>query len=281
MMKKPSLLVLICILSNSLWSQNPWNKKRNEGFFKLDQTFIISDSFYTPEKDISDITTTGVYISSLYGEFGISNKVTGVFYFPFFFRSTLNELEFSQSGVVEPGDELNSVGDATIGLQYQVLKKGRFSLSSSLVFGIPLGEDMGGRTQLLQSGDGEFNQLLRLHGGYSFYPKPAYLAIGVGFNNRTRGFSDEFHLSVEAGYTVGEKLNLAIKLYNLSSFQNGSTSESQTGLFSNNLEFLSIGPEISYNLHENFGVTGAVFGAFSGRNILASPSFSAGLFYTL
>ncbi|MEM8568630.1 MAG: hypothetical protein AAGF85_19390 [Bacteroidota bacterium] len=280
-MRKLSFLLLACILSNSLWSQNPWNKNKNEGFFKLDQTFIISDDFYTPNKDISDITTTGVYITSIYGEFGFSDKITGVVYFPFFFRSTLNEQEFSQSGVSEPGDELNSIGDATIGLQYQLLKKGSFSLSSSLVFGIPLGEDMGGSTQLLQSGDGEFNQLLRFHGGYSFYPKPAYLALGFGFNNRTQGFSDEFHLSFEAGYTFSQKLNLAIKLYNLTSFRNGDTSESQTGLFSNNLEFLSIGPEISYSLNEKFGVTGAIFGAFSGRNILASPSISVGAFVKL
>ncbi len=280
-MKKLSFLLLICIFSNTLKSQNPWNKKKGEGFFKLDQTIIISDAFYTPEKNISDITTTGVYISSLYGEYGFSDKITGVLYFPFFFRVTLNEQEFSQSGVIEPGDELNSIGDASVGLQYQIFKRGNFSLSSSLIFGIPLGEDMGGDTQLLQSGDGEFNQLIRLHGGYSFYPKPMYLAMGVGFNNRTQGFSDEFHLSLEAGYTFNEKLNLALKLYNLTSFQNGSTAESQTGIFSNNLEYLSIGPEIGYSFNKKFGVTSAIFGAFSGRNILASPSISAGLFYKL
>ena len=280
-MKKLLLLLLLCLSFNSVRSQNPWNKKKNEGFFKLDQTVIISDDFYTPEKNISDITTTGVYITSIYGEYGISDKFTGVLYFPFFFRSTLNEQEFSQSGVIENGDELNSIGDISMGLQYQIFKKGNFSLSSSLILGIPLGEDMGGDTELLQSGDGEFNQLVRLHGGYSFYPKPLYIALGVGFNNRTQGFSDEFHLSFEAGYTVNEKLNMALKLYNLSSFQNGDASESQTGIFSNNLEYLSIGPEISYGFSDKFGVTGAIFGAFSGRNILASPSISGGLFYKL
>ncbi|MEM9856317.1 MAG: hypothetical protein AAF843_03115 [Bacteroidota bacterium] len=277
--------IVIFLIANTVsvvgWCQNPWNKSKGESFIKLDQTIIISDAFYTPEKTIKDITTTGVYITSLYAEYGFTNKITGILYLPFFFRSTLNEQEFTQSGTTEPGDALNSIGDATVGFQYQILKRDNFSLSSSLMLGIPIGDDMGGDTQLLQSGDGEFNQLVKIHGGYSFYPKPVYLAVGFGFNNRTRGFSDEFHVSFEAGYTFNEKLNVALKFYNLSSLRNGDISASQTGLFSNNLEFFSFGPEVSYQVTERFGLSGSVFGAFSGRNILASPSFSLGAFLKL
>ena len=68
-------------------------------------------------------------------------------------------------------------------------------------------------------------------------------------------------------------------MYNITSLNNGGVFVSQNGLFSNNLEFLSIGPEVNYSLTDKFGLSVAVFGAFSGQNILASPSYNAGLFY--
>ena len=99
---------------------------------------------------------------------------------------------------------------------------------------------------MLQSGDGEFNQLIRLNADYSFSSAPVYTAAFVGFNNRTEGFSDEFHASLEAGITLKNTVTAALKLDNITSFGNGDTISRQSGLFSNNLEYFAIGGEVNY-----------------------------------
>lgn len=273
-----SLLALL--LSTSFcWAQSAWNKKKGEGFVKLSQTIIISDQFYDANGDIQPITTTGVYITSIYGEYGLSDRITGVIYFPFFFRNTLNEQFLVNTGATIPGDEHNSIGDSFVGASYGLKQDGPLVLNVSLILGLPIGETSGGDTQLLQSGDGEFNQLIKFNAGYSFYPLPIYTSAAIGFNNRTQDFSDEFHLSAEVGYTFKERLTLAFKIYNVSSFENGEATTAQNGIFANNTEYFAFGPELIYQFKNKLGLSANAQGAISGQNILASPSYSFGAFY--
>ncbi len=278
-MKRTILFLYIMLLSGVSLAQSPWNKKKGEGFVKLAETIIVSDQFYGPDGKIQPITTTGVYISSIYGEYGLSDKITAFIYFPFFFRNTLNEQQLANSGATIPGDESNSIGDTNIGISYGLKQDGPIVMSASLMLGLPVGETAGGNTQLLQSGDGEFNQLLKVNIGYSFYPTPVYLIGGAGFNNRTNNFSDELHLNGEVGLTIKSSINIAFKIYSLSSLDNGDAAADQTGIFSNNTEYFAYGPELSYTHHETFGVSITYQSALSGQNILANPSYSFGIHY--
>lgn len=47
----------------------------------------------------------------------------------------------------------------------------------------------------------------------------------------------------------------------------------------NNLEYFGVGSELNYTLTPTWGASLSVRGAASGQNILASPSYSLGLFY--
>ncbi len=277
-----NILILVAVLASTSLSlaQGAWPKENGKAFFKLGQTIIVSDEFYTPEGTIRTIKTAGVYITSLYGEYGLSDKLTAVAYVPVFFRNTINEQQFTLSPNVEEADEANSFGDMNIGLQYGILKKGPFVLSTSLILGVPTGQTDGGDTQILQSGDGEFNQMLRLHAGYSFYPAPFYAAAYVGVNNRTKDFSEEFRLGLEAG-AGWKSWFFALKMDWVESFANGNAESSQTGIFSNNTEYISFGPEVGYQLGAGFGISASAFGAFKGQNILANPAYFVGLTYEL
>lgn len=271
-------LVILTLATIQSYGQGPWNKKKGEGFVKLSQTILKGNQFFDSEGELKTITGSGIYITSIYTEYGISDRLTAVAYVPFF-RSVLNERQLVNSGILVPGDESNSLGDVNLSLQYGILNIGPFVLSSSLTLGLPIGQTAGGETMLLQSGDGEFNQLLKVHAGYSFHPVPVYALIGVGFNNRTNDFSDEFHANFEAGVTIKKSITAAIKLYNLSSFNNGDGTATQSGIFSNNLEYFAFGPSIAYTHNDKFGVSADIQGAFSGQNILAEPSINFGLFY--
>jgi len=276
-MKKYILSVIAWLFVLNVQGQSAWNRTKNGGFLKLSETIIISDQFYNQNGDIVPITSTGVYITNVYGEYGLTEKFTAFLYFPFFFHNSRQEQQLNNGSTI-PVDKLNSIGDTDIGLSYGLKQHGNFVINISLLLGLPFGNTSGGMTKLLQSGDGEFNQMLKVNAGYSFYPRPFYFSGGIGFNNRTNNFSDELHINAELGATLKNWV-ISIKIYNRSSLDNGSAEAAQSGIFSNNIEYLAYGPEVSYLFKEYWGLSGTFQGAANGRNILASPSYSIGAFY--
>ena len=88
-------------------------------------------------------------------------------------------------------------------------------------------------------------------------------------------------MDFELGYTIKEKFTAAIKMNAIKSLFNGDAQEANSGLFSNNIEFVSIGPEINYTFVDNWGASAAVFFAPWGSRVLAAPAYSFGLYYLL
>ncbi|MEQ8425040.1 MAG: hypothetical protein RIA63_10045, partial [Cyclobacteriaceae bacterium] len=230
--------------------------------------------------EIVDITTIGLYTSSLYGEYGFTDRLTGIVYFPFFVRSTLNEIRFNQSGTIIPGDEFNSIGDAEVGFKYGFLTDKPIVLSASVILGLPLGNTSGGESRILQTGDGEFNQMIRLDASHSFYPKPFFASAYGALNNGTNSFSDEIRFGFEFGATF-KKFIPIIKFNAVQSLENGGTSTVQNGVFSNNTEYLSPAIELNYQWTDKGGLSASGAFAFSGQNILASPNWGLGVYLKL
>jgi protein XagA len=206
--------------------------------------------------------------------------LTGIIYFPFFVRNTLNEIRYNQSGTSEPGDAVNSIGDTDISIKYGLIVDKPVVVSATLLFGLPLGVPSGGNSQILQTGDGEFNQMIKIDASTSFYPKPIYVSGYVAFNNRTRGFSDEARFGAEVGLTF-KKFIPILKLNVVKSFYNGVATEAQNGIFSNNTEYISPTLELNYQVNEKIGISGTGGFALAAKNILASPNWSLGLYLKL
>ena len=105
----------------------------------------------------------------------------------------------------------------------------------------------------------------------------------VAFNNRSNNFSDEFRFGAEVGHWLGGKRFLAaLKVLSVNSLYNGSDFETPSnGIFSNNIEFLGVTPELNYFFNDKFGASAAVGFAPYGKRVLASPSYSVGLFMNL
>jgi hypothetical protein len=257
-----------------------WPQPKKKFYAKLGQNGITSSKLYDRNGDIIDLLpSAGVYTTSLYAEYGITDRLTAIVYAPFFVRAIKNELKRNQSGITEEGDFVNSFGDADISVKYGILTKTPVVLSASLTLGLPLGNDAGGKTRLLQTGDGEFNQMLRVDASHSFYPLPIYASAFGAFNNRTNGFSDEVRAGVELGGTVLKKMIIIGKLSTVQSLFNGDDNVQTNGIFSNNTEFVSPEIEIGYAITSNFGISTSIGLALAGRNILASPNFGAGIYW--
>ncbi len=276
-MNKLFFTIILFSISSICFAGGGWTKAKNQGYLKLSQNYIGSNSFYNPNGEIIDITKISLYTTSFYAEYGIAKRFTGILYVPFFVRSTLNKTEFNQSKKTEPGDQLNSIGDADIGIQYGIITDKPIVLSAYLFLGLPFGETAGGNTQILQSGDGEFNQLIRFDASHSFYPKPIYVSVNAGFNNRTKGFSDEVRFGAELGFTL-KKFIPILKINSVYSLFNGNITGAQNGIFSNNTEYFSPSIELNYQFTQQLGISGASGFALSGRNILAAPNLSLGAY---
>lgn len=273
---------LLGIVQN-LYAGGGWPQPKGKGYFKLGHYSIVSDAYYAPNGKIIDIATAGIHISSLYGEYGFTNRLTGIAYLPFFSRATLNEQKSGRTGnIIAEGDEVNSFGDSEIGIKYGLIVNKPIVVSVGLTFGLPLGEQTGGSTGVLQTGDGEFNQMVSVEASRGLNKGQSWISGLLAFNNRTENFSDELRFGLELGTKIGTKWFANVKIINVNSLNNGSDLETPSnGIFSNNIEYLAITPELSYQWNENYGVTGAVGFAASGKRVLASPSFSVGVFLKL
>lgn len=285
------VLIVFCLLlvSTISLSAGPWPQPKGHAYLKLYEFWLRFDQHYTSNGEIDPNATLGLYNTNLYGEYGFTDKLTVFGNIPLFSRSTINnQVSETRGNVIIPGDAINGLGDADLGLRFGLTAPGsKIAVATSLTFGLPLGEDAGGAQMNLQTGDGEFNQLLSLEAGHGFQlggQLPAYLSAQIGVNNRTKGFSDEFRFGLEAGLQLAKKrLWLIGRLTGSESFFNGDTAASNptTSIFSNNAEYLSIGGEVNLNLTRKAGLSFGVAGAISGRIIAAAPAFSAGVFVNL
>lgn len=287
-MKNLFTLLLLLIGTTTLLA-GPWPKPKGQAYLKLYEFWLQFDQHYTSNGEIDPNATLGLYNTALYGEYGITDRLTVFGNVPFFSRNVINtQVSGTRGDVLIPGEAINGLGDADLGLRYGLTKAGSpIALAASLTLGLPLGESAGGEQMNLQTGDGEFNQMLLLKAGKSFRfgdNTDAYVSAFAGVNNRSNGFSDEFRFGLEGGVNLlNRKVWLIGRLAGSESFFNGETAEtvSSTSIFSNNAEYLSLGGEVNVYLTNKIGISAGVAGALSGRIIAAAPAFSAGVFLDL
>ncbi len=285
----PVFILLLCFFSQALLAGGGWPQPKGKGYFKLGQWWVISDQHYTDAGLLDPNVTNGIFNTSLYGEYGFTNRLTGVLYFPFFSRAYFNNTISGTTGeTITSGEAINSIGDADLSLKYGLLINGPVALSATLALGLPLGNDKGGTAGNLQTGDGEFNQMITIDAGKGFRvgeKNSAYVNAYVGFNNRTNDFSDELRFGIEGGFTFLQNRLTAIgRLYGVQSLQNGklpSELSNSTSIFANNAEHLTVAPELAYNITDKWGVSAGMGYALSGQLIFAAPSYNVGVFVRL
>lgn len=286
-MKKLLFLLLTNTLLLQLHAGGPWPQPAGSGYFKLSQWWIVFDQHYTDAGLIDPNVTTGIFNTTFYGEYGLTDRLTVIANAPLFSRSYNNNIVSGTTGeTIQAGEAINGIGDIDLGVKYGLNRPGStYAFSASLFLGLPTGEASGGSQGNLQTGDGEFNQLIQFDLGRSFQLSekiPAYASAYAGVNNRSQGFSEEFRYGVELGVGLIErKLWLTGRLNTVESFKNGDTAENtnSTSIFANNTEFSSVGLEASYYVKNGWGVSAGVAGAFRGEIIAAAPSYSVGIFY--
>lgn len=282
-MKKHIILTVIALaFINTLSAQ--WSKGKGKGYYKLSAWYLKSDQHYTNTGAIDPNVTRTQFNTNIYAEYGISNKFDVIAYVPFFARTAQNnQVSGTNNSTIQKGESFNSFGDIDFGVRYAFYKKGKWAADVKLLLGLPTGDANGGSDGSFQTGDGEFNQYLSTSLGYStsINDLPFYAKSHIGYNNRSKGFSDEFRGGLETGINLfNNKFWFIGRLNLVKSFKNGSLSaiNNNGSIFANNVEYTSFGFEGAYYITKKLGVSAGFDSAFAGRVIAANPSFTAGVF---
>lgn len=279
------LLVLIIVSFSASAQHGGWTKKSGEGYYKLSEWWQVADEHFVKGSETDPNATRGTFITSLYAERGITDKLTGIIYLPLFVR-TYQNTQVNILGQPIPGQEgsfNNGIGDMNLSLKYGLgARDAKFVKSLIFTLGIPSGEKSGGSDGSFQTGDGEFNQMLEFDVSRSFQVGKAnsFFTLYSGFNNRTGGFSDEVRFGGEIGFsTANYKSWLFLKLDAVESLKNG-TENAFAGatIFANNTEFMSYTIEVAKYLSDKLGASFSYSNAFTGEIIFADPAYSIGLF---
>lgn len=253
-----------------------WIPAKGNGYVQLSQTAIYAQQYYNVEGNAENMTTTGFYATKVNGKLGLSKRFAVTLQAPLFVRATRNKVFYQSSGRTEAGDQANTVGDINIGFNYGFIQTKSFALTGSLILGVPTGTTKGGESQLLQTGDGEFNQIIHLDLSYAI--SSFAVTGGVGFNNRTNSFSDEIRARASVSWAYNRFLTM-IQANMVHSFDNGTASETPQTIFSNNVRYVTITPKVAFAITPKLTFSASVGGIVSGRNMLKAPVYNTGLLF--
>ena len=272
MKKNIAFIILLCLLGLDVMGQSGWTKGQGELYSKIGFSTGSTDQYYYLNGELhpgSVLTQQGV---SLYGEYGITNSLTGVLNFPL-----LRSIAF------ETTDASVGVGDPQIGVKYALWKKIPISFSFSAQ--IPLASKE--NKVLIKDGSGKFNLPLG-EGDLSFW---GTLAISQGFgkgygsiygayNQRTQGYSGRYKVGAELGYKFFDRLWVNAKLIGFSTANNGDPGKA-TLFNGDGVEFSQLIFGSAFEITKKWSVTAEYLNynsiLFARRNIYSLPTFSLGV----
>ena len=287
-MKKTLLFSILTILFSMSLNAGPWPVGKGNAYIKLSEWWTVFDEHFTDQGLIDPNLTTGIFNTTLYVEYGIGDRFTGIFNAPLLSRNLMNnQLSLTNGDTIVAGESINTLGDIELGLKNNFTTIGaKVPVAATLTLGIPTGTTAGGELKNLQTGDGEFNQYLRVDAGTGFPlgNNSGYVSAYVGVNNRSNGFSEEFRYGLELGVGLfNSKLYLSGKLNASESFQNGDTAATvtSTSIFANNSEFFTLGIEANLYITDKIGISAGFTDVTRGEIIASDPSYSIGVFLDL
>lgn len=269
------LIVSFCLISFATIAGGGWTKPKGSGYFKVSHWWVNAAKQYKFNGASVPSPQEGIFNTSLYAEYGFTDRFTTILNLPYSKSANANE-------------SITGIGDTDLAFKYRITKSSsKYVLSGTVLLGLPFGEDAGGSDGSLQTGDGEFNQMMRLDLSRSFPigKVNAYGSVYAAFNNRTDNFSDEFRMGAELGAGfLDSKIWFITRFDRVQSAQNGASSTQASDgatVFANNTEFFAFAYEVAGYVADKIGVSASYSGVFDASLIFASPAYSLGIFYDL
>lgn len=278
-----SILLLFSVFFSAT-AQSGWVRSKGSLYSQLSFYQFSSDRYYNIDGDLRDDgATLTSQIFSLYGEYGITSRLTIIANFPLLMRN-----QFSTTEAVA------SLGDFRLDLKYGFNQE-RLPISISVGVEAPTGQsdlfakakapnDFGIIEEInLPTGDGEWNILTTVAISKSLLQGKGYATIFGTYNYRTEGYSGQVRLGAEIGYQPLMDLWIYAKLF--SQFQ-GIIGNTQDASFfrgeGTSFSRISLGGQ--YMITKNWGLNASYFLPVndfitSFQNVYQAPAFSVGIVF--
>ena len=75
---------LIVVLLTFSFSEAQWLKEKGKGYYKLGSWSLLADEHFTNLGGVDPNASRGLFISSFFGHYGLSDKINLIGYIPFF-----------------------------------------------------------------------------------------------------------------------------------------------------------------------------------------------------
>ncbi len=242
----------------------------------LAERWLVSDSHFDGKGEIRDnLVEYGYYSSLIEVEYALSEQLAAFLHFPFLnYTYSVTPLSLQKEAIWK-------TGDPEIGMMYNFSPGRSLSVRAGLFLGLPLGFYGQGA---LSTGDGEFNQMIKLEAGSRdrSFDKDIWWTVYTGINNRTLQYAEEFVFGAAGGrQLIQEKLAISVSLDGIKAIgdSNGAKNINPQSLFSNFRELLNITPQLGFQIHPSLQARIEMGIPISGRNIFTNPSFGLSLFW--
>lgn len=285
-MKRIYLIWLIVIAFQTGYSQSPWVAKKNGYYFQFSYNTIPEYTSLFNRQDESIETSRNIIDNTLqlYGEYGVSDKVTLVASIPYKILKSgdLNPNYQIPNTDIPSATSVNAFGNIQLSVKYKLLDK-KWVAAGQFMIELPAETSKGKESGLLPGYD-----------AFSFAP---IMSIGRGWNKfytyywlsaifRTNNYSEYLNSGLEGGWKPFKGFWLIAYSELLYSFKNGSKAlpppEKQFGLYSNDLEYFSYGLKAIYDFNikndNRLGFFVHAAGSFSGFAVAHSPLLTVGVY---
>jgi len=86
-MKNIFILFSFLLFSISLQAGGGWTQPKDKGYIKISEWWIIANQHFTDQGRIDPNLTNGLFNTNIYAEYGLTDRLTAIVYFPFFSRA--------------------------------------------------------------------------------------------------------------------------------------------------------------------------------------------------
>lgn len=269
-------LIIGLSLSMHLTIGQAWSRQKNSGYLQLGFSSLKGKGLYLPDgstlllpRVVKDQTI------QLYGEYGITNKLTTIISAPFKFTATgeEQELNYLPGDGPLPSGNLNSLGNIEVGLNYGFKQSGAIKGSFGIRSYLPTASF--NNSTGLRTGT---NTLGVAPGVYFGFSNSNYFAEHKSeINIRNSGYSTQYNSSLSLGVLIENKLYMITSFDYLMSFYDGNYDDDtslRTGLYVNNLEYMTYTLKFGYKMTDTLNLWLSSGGGIWGHLVIKAPALS-------
>lgn len=281
----------LLFVSLALWAstanvlaQSPWTKEKGKGYTQVGYNIIVPTNVFFYNNTAQKYTNRKVYDNNIqaFGEYGVTNKLTltAAVNAKYVATGAIETIDSDVSAeqrppaLVLPAGKKWGLGNSYLGAKYNLYNKG-WVVSAHADIMLP---SMRGDTNTaLETGFNAWGIAPSVSVGNAGNKWYAFANAGINF--RTGAFSHEWAAMAEYGYKI-KSAYLIANLHARYSLNNQPAPDFlHTGLGVNQQNYLAVGLKAFIPFNKNWGINLSAFGAFSGNNVQAAPSFGTSVFY--